>query len=73
MSKAMETELYRLKIPFFFSSGGDAAYRSPSGANIHEGEVESAQNIQPLSADELLALRRRMLEFLQDLCGDEIH
>ncbi|KAL4933632.1 uncharacterized protein BDV17DRAFT_286457 [Aspergillus undulatus] len=79
MADAMLVELKALDVPFFclskslvISGEAPAGKKMPSEASgdDHAGTPTTADKQGKLSMDELLALQRRMLELLQDLCRE---
>lgn len=77
MADAMLSELKALDVPFFSISrslvvADEAAKNEQEHGHLSEagGSLDAQGKQARLSVDELSALRRRMLELLQDLCKE---
>ncbi|PGH21358.1 hypothetical protein AJ80_03275 [Polytolypa hystricis UAMH7299] len=70
MSKALDTELRAFGIPFFAIQHDLVRPPSDSEADITSANAAKTKQKDSISAEELSALRKRMLELLEDLCKD---
>lgn len=65
MSRAMETELRRLGVPFFCINHSLLA----GDSNSATATMSSTESSSVVSKDDLGALKKRVLDLLVDLCG----
>ncbi|KAH8698315.1 hypothetical protein BGW36DRAFT_426028 [Talaromyces proteolyticus] len=68
MARSMESELRRLGVPFF--SIKESLVLTTTGSATTSKESDGRKDGSPVSRDELAVMKKRMVEFLQDLCRD---